>query len=101
MIQLTQDPTNPDRLILTAAVTLYLDRLLVSTLSAEVETAIREQAVRDLKSSRAVKKQIAEAATEHLLKLLGVTPDSPNPGNRPEPKDTERHDTEPDAQDAR
>jgi hypothetical protein len=72
VVTLTQDPSNPDRLILTQTVTLYLDKVLLSSLSAEVEAAIRARAALDLKSNKAVKKQIAAAATAKLLGMLNV-----------------------------
>lgn len=72
MISISADPTNPDRLVLTQTVTLYLDRLLLSTLSAELETAIRAQAALDIRGSKAVRKAISSAAQAHLMKLLGV-----------------------------
>jgi hypothetical protein len=75
MITITPDPSNPDRLCLTATVSIYLDKILLSTLSTEIESAIREQAIRDLRSSTAVKKVISKAATAHLLALLGVSPE--------------------------
>lgn len=74
MITLTQDPLNPDRLVLSATVTLYLDKLLLTTLSQEVDAAIREQAVKDLQHNRAVKRGIAKAATQKLLTMLGAEP---------------------------
>jgi hypothetical protein len=72
VIVVTKDPSNPDRLILTQTVTLYLDRTLLETLSTEVEAAIRRQASTDLKKNPQVKKAIAEAATRKLLAMLGV-----------------------------
>jgi hypothetical protein len=87
MVTITADPTNPDRLIVTQTVTLYLDRVLLSSLSAEVEAAIRAQAVADLKSNSRVKKQIAAAATSKLLSMLGVPPEPATvvlPGHRAE-----------------
>lgn len=75
MISITTDPTNPDRLILTQTVSLYLDRVLLSTLSAEVTEAIREQAAKDLKQSKPVRRAIAAAARAKLLGMLGVPPE--------------------------
>jgi len=72
MVTLTQDPNNPDRLTLTATVTVYLDKLLLTTLSEEVTSTIREQAIKDLRSNTTVKKAIAKAATEKLLTMLGA-----------------------------
>ena len=75
MVALTPDPTNPDRLVLTLTTTLYLDRLLTDVLSAEVADAIRARAIKDLKSNAAVKQQIAIAATNKLLEMLGAKPE--------------------------
>lgn len=80
MVTITADPTNPERLIVTQTVTMYLDKVLLCSLSAEVESAIRERAIRDLKSDKRVKKQIAAAATAKLLDMLGVPPDLPTVG---------------------
>lgn len=74
MLTLTQDPQNPDRLVVTETVTLYLDKLLLETLSQELRLAIQEQARKDLKSSPAVRKLIARAATDKLLLMLGAEP---------------------------
>jgi hypothetical protein len=73
MVTITQDPTNPERLVLSATVTVYLDKALLQTLDEEVTRAIREQAIRDLRSNSTVKKLIAKAATEKLLAMLGAT----------------------------
>jgi len=51
--------------------------VLLETLSTEIESAIREQAIKDLRSSTAVKKVIARAATTMLLTMLGVEPETP------------------------
>lgn len=72
MVTITADPNNPDRLTLTATATLYLDRILVETLSSEVEQAVRNHAIKDLKANKDVQRQIAEAATKKLLAMLGV-----------------------------
>ena len=74
MITITQDPHNPERLCLTATISVYLDKVLLETLSTEIEQAIRAQAIRDLRSSTAVKKVIAKAATSKLLQMLGAEP---------------------------
>lgn len=73
MVTLTTDPTNPDRLVLTATVSVYLDKVLLQTLNEEVTQAIREQAIKDLRSNTAVKKVIARAATAKLLSMLGAS----------------------------
>ena len=83
MVTITVDPKDPSRLILTATATLYIDRVLVETLNSEVESAIRTQARKDLKGNKEVQKQIAEAATQRLLSMLGQatqpeTPKAPN-----------------------
>jgi hypothetical protein len=72
MVTVTQDPTNPERLVLSITLTTYLDKLLLQTLSDEVTNAIRAQAVKDLSSNSAVKKLIAKAATAKLLTMLGA-----------------------------
>lgn len=72
MISLTVDPQNPDKLILSATVVMYLDRILVESLSDELEKGIREQAVKDIQKSRAVKRAVADAAQKKLLAMLGI-----------------------------
>lgn len=69
MIELRQDPSNPEKIILTATVTLFLDRLLLSALGEELEAAIREQAKRDL-ASRALSKELKSLATKKLTSML-------------------------------
>ena len=76
MVQLTPDPSDPSKLILTQTVTLLLDRTLVETLSDEVQAAIRRQAARDLKRNPGVQKAIASAAQAKLLELLEVKVES-------------------------
>jgi hypothetical protein len=73
MVVITADPQNPEKLILSATVTLFIDRLLVETLSDELEAQIRSQAIKDLKRNKEVQKAVAEAATKKLLQMLGVT----------------------------
>jgi hypothetical protein len=75
MVSFTLDPLNPERLMLTATVNFYLDKILIQTLSEELEVTIREQAKKDLLSNSAVKKLIAKAATEKLLQMLGHVPE--------------------------
>ena len=72
MIQISIDPINPERLVLSASTTIYLDRVLLATLHTSVEEAIREQAIKDLKKNKQVRKVISAAATAKLLKMLGV-----------------------------
>lgn len=72
MINIITDPASPDRLVLTATCTLYIDKLMLEALSDELTAAIRAQAKKDLLSNPAVKKAIAKAATEKLLEMLGV-----------------------------
>jgi hypothetical protein len=72
MMGIITDPNNPNRLVLTATVTIYLDKLLGSILDDEIAKAIREQAVKDLQTNAEVKKAIAKAATEKLLQMLGA-----------------------------
>jgi hypothetical protein len=82
MLSFTQDPINPDKLFLTAAVTIYVDKLMVTTLSQELETAIRDAAIKDLLGNKEVKKLVAQAATQKLLSMLGYV----DPGGKPEDK---------------
>ena len=72
MILLTVDPSNPDKIVLTATVSLYLDRLLSDVLSAEVASAVRETARRDIETNKIVRKSISDASHRLLLGLLGV-----------------------------
>ena len=72
MIAIQQDPNDATKLIVTATVTLYLDRLMVETLNAEIAEQITDRARKDLTKNRQVKKVIAEAAQHKLLELLGV-----------------------------
>jgi hypothetical protein len=74
MVTITPDPADPQRLILTQTVTVYLDRVLVETLSDELTNAITEQAKKDLLSNSTVRKLVAKAATEKLLSMLGYVP---------------------------
>ena len=73
MIHIIQDPKNPERLSLSVTVTLFLDKVLDSAVSKEVEETIRAQAKKDLKGNPKVKAAIAKAATEKLLKMLDIT----------------------------
>jgi len=70
MVTLTPDPHNPDKLILTQTLTIYLDKILFETLDDEIRAAITAQAKKDLLHSSAVKKLIAVAATKKLLQML-------------------------------
>ncbi len=72
MIQLVSDPENPDRVILTATTTLYLDKLALAALSEEVDKAIRAQAIKDLRGNAEVRRKIAAAAEAKLLAMLGA-----------------------------
>jgi hypothetical protein len=67
MITLTQDPTNPNRLALTATVSFFIDKVLIDTLNDELVSAIREAAREDLKSNQVVRQQVAKAAVAKLL----------------------------------
>jgi hypothetical protein len=67
MITLTVDPTNPDRLALTATVSLFLDKVLIETLKDELVIAIREAAKEDLRTNQVVRQQVAKAAVAKLL----------------------------------
>ena len=70
MISVTADPTNADRVVLTATVTMYLDKLVLKVCGEEIEAAIRTQAQKDLRTNPEAKKLIAEAATTKLLSML-------------------------------
>jgi hypothetical protein len=70
MIALTIDPTNPDRLALTATVSFFIDKVLVDTLKDELVSAIREAAREDLKNNQVVRQQVAKAAVAKLLATI-------------------------------
>lgn len=70
MVSIVSDPNDASKIVLSVTATIYLDRLLVETLSSELETAIRSQAVRDLRKNKIVQAAVAEAATAKLLKIL-------------------------------
>lgn len=74
MISLAADPNNPDRLTLTQTTVLYLDRVASDVLSEEVAAAVRDTARKNLQSNKAVRREIADAATRLLLGMLGVPP---------------------------
>ena len=84
MIHITVDPSDPNRIILTATVTMYLDRLLSDALGNEVADAVREQARKDMKNNKIVKKAISDAAHRLLLGMLGCdVPAEPSAGQVP------------------
>jgi hypothetical protein len=70
MISIQVDPKDDTRLILSATVTILLDRILVETLSAEVEGAIRAAAIDSLKNNQEVRNQIGRAAIAKMLEML-------------------------------
>lgn len=72
MVSIIADPKNPEKLILTATVSLYLDKVLLAALDEEIVKTIHDQAVKDISSNKAVKRVIAQAAQKKLLELLGV-----------------------------
>jgi hypothetical protein len=72
MVSLTPSPTDPSKAVLTVTITLYLDRLLSDVLSDEIAGQIREQATKDLRSNKQVRKMIQDAASEKLLSMLGA-----------------------------
>jgi hypothetical protein len=72
MITLVQDSTNPERILVTATVSLFVDKVLLTALSSEIEAAIRDAAIKDLRSNKKVKAVIAEQAVKKLLSMLGV-----------------------------
>jgi hypothetical protein len=71
MVSITSDPQNPEKLILSATVTLWLDKLLLTTLSEELQRIVREKAIEDLQAP-AVQRELRRLATAHLAKLLGI-----------------------------
>jgi len=72
MITIMQDPLNPTRLLVTQTISFYLDKVLKSSLDAELEQLICAQARKDLKSNPEVKKAVAEAASRKLLAMLSI-----------------------------
>jgi hypothetical protein len=72
MVTLTVDPKDSSRLVLTETVTLYLDRILLETLGSEVESSIREQAIKDLRKNKSLRAAVQASATKRLLGMLGV-----------------------------
>lgn len=78
MVSITQDPKNSNQLIVTQTVTIFLDKILVSSLSEELATIIRQQAHKDLKKNKIVQQAVAEAASKKLLNMLGVGNDPEN-----------------------
>jgi hypothetical protein len=83
MINITADPQNPNKLVLTQTVTLYLDKLLTDILSEEVAIAIQTQAKKDLLHNKQIKKAISAAAFQLLKERLGVV-DIPTPPPMPQ-----------------
>lgn len=75
MVSISKDPANPDRLVVTVTVTAFIDKICLETLSDEIEIAIRERAIKDLRKSRKVKAAISGAASQRLLDMLGVKPE--------------------------
>lgn len=78
MVSITQDPKNPNQLIVTQTVTIFLDKILMNSLSEELATIIRQQAHKDLKKNKIVQQAVAEAASKKLLNMLGVGNDPEN-----------------------
>ena len=82
MITIQQDPSNQDRYIVTQTLTLYLDKLMLATLSDELAAVIAQKAREDFKKP-AVVKELRRLTTEHLAKLLGyVKPPTLIAGNK-------------------
>jgi hypothetical protein len=71
MITVTPDPTNPERLILTQTVQVFLDKVMLTTLNEELTKIIADTAKEDFKKP-AVQKELRRLATAHLAKLLGI-----------------------------
>jgi hypothetical protein len=72
MITITKDGANPDKFVVSQTIVMFLDKVMLSSLSDEIEKTIRAQAIKDLRHNPEVKKVIAEAATKKLLAMLGV-----------------------------
>ena len=72
MVSITSPAGDPTHVVVTATVTLYLDRLLVDTLSSELEKSVREAAVRELENNQEVKLAVFKAAKAKLLAMLEV-----------------------------
>lgn len=83
MVSITQDPKNPNQLIVTQTVTIFLDKILVSSLSGELAEIVRQQAHKDLKKNKSVQQAVSQAASKKLLNMLGVTNDPENSSGTP------------------
>ena len=70
MVSVTVDPAHPEHVALTMCQTIYLDKLLTTILTKEVEDAIRSKCVEDIHTNDAVKAAIAKAAATKLLAML-------------------------------
>ncbi len=88
MVQVFQDATNPEKVMVSATVTFWIDKILLSTLADELEKNIRHQAIKDLKHNPEVKKAVAEAASKKLLSMLGVEETSAEKENSNEQSST-------------
>ena len=69
MIEIKPDPSNPERKIVTATVTLWIETALLTSIAKELEEAIAEQAKKDLQS-KAIRKEIRALATKKLVAML-------------------------------
>ena len=70
MVNIVPDPTDPNRLMLTVTASLFVDKILLTTLSEELEAAIRAQAKEDITSNKEVRTAVARAALARLLTML-------------------------------
>lgn len=71
MVTIQPDPTNPDRLILTQTVQVFLDKVLLQTLNDELEQIISAKAREDFKKPSVVR-ELRTLATQYLAKILGI-----------------------------
>lgn len=71
MVDIRPDPANPERVVLTQTVTVFLDKVLLTTLSDELEKIIAEKAQEDFRKP-GVLRELRRLSTDHLAKMLGV-----------------------------
>lgn len=69
MIELRADPANPERVLVVATVSLWMEKVLIQALGKELEEVITEAAKKDLQG-RAVRKEIKALATKKLIQML-------------------------------
>jgi hypothetical protein len=71
LVTIQPDPANPDRLILTQTVQVFLDKVLLKALNEELEQIISAKAREDFKKPQ-VQKELRRLATNYLAKILGI-----------------------------